>query len=658
VAQIDIRNLTFSYEGSYDDVFSGVSFRIDTDWRLGLIGRNGRGKTTFLNLLLGKYEYKGIIDSPVGFEYFPFEIKDESANTIDILNGFLSNEIQSGNAKTDFSDSFLSNGIQNKNAKSDGFSDDEIQNNDMKNDGFSDGGIQNNGAKLGGFSDGGIYDNSIKPDDFSSDILLCGGELRGGAADFQREVELWQIVRELSLLEVKEEVLYRRFDTLSNGERTKVLLAALFLKPDKFLLIDEPTNHLDAAARALVGGYLRSKKGFILASHDRTLLDACVDRILSINKADIEVRRGNFSSWFEDKTMRDEYEAAENERLSRDIKKLSEAAKRTASWSDKVEKSKYEKLSSGLKPDRGYVGHKAAKLMKTSKSIERRQNDAIEDKSKLLKNIETADSLSIKPIEYRSERLVEFRSVGIYYNQNTAKKSRGFRDEDNINDIKTACGSFESASEKIANFSNEDNIDNIKAEYGNPKNMSEKSPNFGNAEDGNHIKTVCENLNFTIKRGDRAALVGKNGSGKSSVLKLVCGENIPHVGVVDVGSNLKISYIPQDASFLRGGLREFALENSIDESFFKTMLKKLDLSREQFDKDMSEFSEGQKKKVLLAKSLCERANLYIWDEPLNYIDIFSCVQIEDLILQGRPTMLFVEHDAAFTDKIATKIIEI
>ena len=75
---INVSNLTFSYEGSYDNIFENVSFQIDTDWKLGFIGRNGRGKTTFLNLLLGKHVYSGNISSVVKFEYFPYDVKDKS----------------------------------------------------------------------------------------------------------------------------------------------------------------------------------------------------------------------------------------------------------------------------------------------------------------------------------------------------------------------------------------------------------------------------------------------------------------------------------------------------------------------------------------------------------------------------------------------------
>lgn len=123
-------------------------------------------------------------------------------------------------------------------------------------------------------------------------------------------------------------------------------------------------------------------------------------------------------------------------------------------------------------------------------------------------------------------------------------------------------------------------------------------------------------------------------------------------------SQLKISYVSQDTSDLQGNLTDYARNNGIDESLFKAILRKLDFSRVQFEKDISAFSGGQKKKVLIAKSLCEKAHLHIWDEPLNYIDIFSRMPIEELLLEYSPTILFVEHDSEFCKNIATKIIEL
>ncbi len=114
--------------------------------------------------------------------------------------------------------------------------------------------------------------------------------------------------------------------------------------------------------------------------------------------------------------------------------------------------------------------------------------------------------------------------------------------------------------------------------------------------------------------------------------------------------------MPQDTSSLLGDLKSFTAEHNLDEALLKAVLRKLGFERRQFEKDMEQLSAGQKKKVLLAKSLCERAHLYIWNEPLNYVDVLSRMQIEKLLQQYTPTLLFVEHDRAFTDKIATKIV--
>ena len=96
----------------------------------------------------------------------------------------------------------------------------------------------------------------------------------------------------------------------------------------------------------------------------------------------------------------------------------------------------------------------------------------------------------------------------------------------------------------------------------------------------------------------------------------------------------------------------------MEEQLFYALLRKLDFSREQFDKPMETYSEGQKKKVLIARSLCEQAHLYIWDEPLNFIDVYSRMQIEALILKFQPTMILVEHDETFTGKVSTEVLEI
>ncbi|HDX9580844.1 TPA: Lsa family ABC-F type ribosomal protection protein [Bacillus pseudomycoides] len=492
MSMIKAQDLTFSYPGSFDNIFEGVNFQIDTDWKLGFIGRNGRGKTTFFNLLLGNYEYSGKITSSVEFNYFPYPVSDKNKFTHEILEE------------------------------------------------------------------------------------ICP------------QAEDWEFLREISYLNVDAEAMYRPFKTLSNGEQTKVLLAALFLNEGQFLLIDEPTNHLDTDARKMVSEYLRKKKGFILISHDRIFLDGCVDHILSINRANIEVQSGNYSSWKLNFDRQQEHEEATNERLQKDIGRLKQSSKRSAGWSHQVEASKNGTRNSGSKLDKGFVGHKAAKMMKRAKNLESRQQKAIEEKSKLLKNVEKTESLKLEQLKFQSNELVVLADVSVKY-------------DDQI---------------------------------------------------------VNEPISFIVEQGDRIVLDGKNGSGKSSILKLILGHPVQHAGSVNLGSGLIISYVQQDTSHLKGSLSDFIEEHEVDEALFKSILRKMDFDRIQFEKDISHYSGGQKKKLLIAKSLCEKAHLYIWDEPLNFIDIYSRMQIEELIQQFNPTMVIVEHDKAFQQTVVTKTISI
>ena len=84
MSMIKVSNLTFNYDNHPENIFEDVSFIIDTNWKLGFIGRNGKGKTTFLNLLLGKYEYSGSIIADVNFDYFPFEVQNKKLNSYEI----------------------------------------------------------------------------------------------------------------------------------------------------------------------------------------------------------------------------------------------------------------------------------------------------------------------------------------------------------------------------------------------------------------------------------------------------------------------------------------------------------------------------------------------------------------------------------------------
>jgi lincosamide and streptogramin A transport system ATP-binding/permease protein len=524
-----INDLTFSYDTAYDNIFEHVNFMIDTDWRLGFVGRNGKGKTTFLNLLLGKYEYKGSITSSAQFDYFPFEVENQEVNTLNIIKDKIA-------PFTEWEEQMHQCLAQ------------------MEDPEHKEEALEQYGRVLDLYQahDGYVIEEMIE--------------------------------KELGKLQVDLSVLARPFQTLSFGERTKVMLAALFLKKNHFLLIDEPTNHLDMEGRETLAKYLQTKQGFILVSHDRAFLDACIDHVLSINRSSIEVMRGNYTTWQQNKELQDNYEIEKNQQLKKEIAVLGDAAKRAMGWSDQVEASKIGNHVG----DRGFVGHKAAKMMKRAKSIESRKLDAIEEKKGLLKNVEQVDDLKMNLLSFPKKRLIEAEEVSLFYEE----------------------------------------------------------------------RNVASDINFTLWQGDRIAIRGKNGSGKTSLFRLLLGEQISYTGDIRRAPGIKMSYISQDTSYLSGNLSDFAVKYGLDETIFKTVLRQLDFGRSQFEKDIQEFSGGQKKKVLIAKSLAEPAHVFLWDEPLNFIDVISRVQIEELILRYEPTMIFVEHDRVFQERIATKTVQL
>ncbi|WP_269431487.1 ATP-binding cassette domain-containing protein [Caviibacter abscessus] len=145
-----------------------------------------------------------------------------------------------------------------------------------------------------------------------TDNSKLGIELFQELTSYEQE---WKLFKELNLLNLEEDIIYREFRILSKGKQTKVLLAILFTKENGFLLIDEPTNHLDMAGRKIVSEYLKNKKGFLLISHDRDFLDGCINHIISINRNSIDVQTGNFTSWYENKMRKDQFEISKNDKL-------------------------------------------------------------------------------------------------------------------------------------------------------------------------------------------------------------------------------------------------------------------------------------------------------------------------------------------------------
>ncbi len=490
---ISLSHLTFGYDGQGDLLFDDANFDLDTSWRLGLVGRNGRGKTTLLKLLQGQLPYQGRLTVPVPLNYFPQPIEDESQLTLYAMQAIT-------------------------------------------------------------------------------------------------EAEQWQLERELNLLAVDLDVLWRPYASLSGGEQTKVRLALLFTDTTHFALIDEPTNHLDAASRAKVAAYLKLKQGFIVISHDRHFLDAVCDHTLAIDKRKISLTQGNYSVYEAAKKQQDAAELAENAKLKKDIGRLRETAAKKGRWAATREKDKYgdpHKRGSGAIGDTGFIGARAARVMQKRKNLEQRMDKAIDEKSHLLQNIEEVAPLTIATQPDHHEVYLAVAELTLAY-------------------------------------------------------------------DG---KPLFAPVSFELHRGERLAIIGPNGSGKSSLLAALLGQFDGEVqGTVVIKSSVTISQVRQLYPDNRGLLKDFAASRQLDLEAFLNNLRKLGLERNAFATPIEQLSMGQQKKVELAKSLATPANLLIWDEPVNYLDLLNQDQLTASILAYQPTMLFVEHDQDFIAKTATRVV--
>ncbi|HMR40796.1 MAG TPA: ATP-binding cassette domain-containing protein [Ignavibacteria bacterium] len=496
---------------------------IDTGWRLGLIGRNGRGKSTLLNLInKGLQPVKGELRSTVPAFYFPYLPVDEKPSVLNVIKENIAPY------------SYWENRMKELAVSGDSRDMEEF---------------------------GEILESYQNADGYEIDSMIR---------------------KEFNELGMQEELLERDFLSLSGGEQTRALIITLFLKKDSFPMIDEPTDHLDMNGRLLLGEYLSKKNGFILASHDRNFLDICTDHILSINKSDVRLNKGNYSNWKNNMLTEEEYEKRKDINLKRELRSLESAAAKNRKWSGYKEKEK-----SGAY-DKGYIGHRSAKLMKRALHIEERISKKIEEKKKLLNNKEDERRLSIPSRLSGKEKVLSVINATLHIDE----------------------------------------------------------------------KKIFENFSMDIFKGERIALTGNNGSGKTSLIRAIKNEIKLSAGSINIPGFIRISFANQDPVWNKGLLRELLRDENTDETKFRNILGVMGAWGELFDRPLETFSRGQLKKVELCRSFLSESDILIWDEPMNYLDTESREQLEAAILKFRPTMLFTEHDKTFVDKIATGVFSI
>lgn len=174
-------------------------------------------------------------------------------------------------------------------------------------------------------------------------------------------------------------------------------------------------------------------------------------------------------------------------------------------------------------------------------------------------------------------------------------------------------------------------------------------------------KNIFENANLQIHYGEKIALIGKNGTGKSTLLKIIMNEDCEYTGEIKIGQSVNIGYIPQEINFEDDNqtiLNFFEQFDNRNETEIRTSLAKYMFRGNDVFKKVSSLSGGEKVRLILAKLLKQNINFLILDEPTNHIDIETRELLEEAIKEYSGTVLFVSHDRYFINNLAERIVEV
>lgn len=369
---------------------------------------------------------------------------------------------------------------------------------------------------------------------------------------------------------IKPEMLDRKFNTLSGGEKTIVYFASLILSEPSILLLDEPTNHLDIDTLEWLEEYLKNYKGSILiSSHDRYFLDKVTTKTILIERGKEEVFFGNYSYYLE-----------ENERrIMAEFEDFKDQQKQIAAMKASIKKlQEFGRLA--------FPGGES--FFKRAASIQKRL-----DKIELLDKPETKKEL---PLDFQVQK--------------------------------------RSGKEVLI-------IDNLSLMIGD--------------------RILLEDANMHIRYGEKVCLMGKNGTGKSTIIKLLFNDTPAEIvdGEIKLGSNVNIGYLPQEIHFEDENATALDTARRFfdgSETALRATLAKFLFYGENVFKKVGSLSGGEKVRLKLLELIQKKANFLILDEPTNHIDIDTKEMLEEALNEYSGTILFISHDRYFINKLAKRTL--
>ena len=388
----------------------------------------------------------------------------------------------------------------------------------------------------------------------------------------------------LSGLGLPESCWERGVDELSSGEKMRLALARVLVGEHDLILLDEPTNHLDIPARVWLEEYLVGlRSAYVVASHDRRFLDRVATRVAHLDRGKLALYPGNYTAFRDQRREQVEADWSRYEKTRKRIRKLQEQAQTYRGWSTKAEGEKRGAA------DKGFMGHKAAKLMKRSVVARRRLEEAAEE------------AREDKPFE-RKPLKIDFQHSGARHLLSAEGLAVGY-------------------------------------EPGRP---------------------LAQGISLDLAAGDRLAIQGPNGCGKTTLLRTLLREVPPLGGEVSLSRAARVGYFDQEGRRLphASTALEAVLSTGRDETLCRTVLGRMAVRRETVNKPVEKLSAGERAKVLLATLILDEHNLLALDEPTNHLDIETQDVLLDALLDFPGGILFTSHDRHFAQSLATKTLDL
>ncbi|HQF61963.1 MAG TPA: ABC-F family ATP-binding cassette domain-containing protein [Anaerolineaceae bacterium] len=388
---------------------------------------------------------------------------------------------------------------------------------------------------------------------------------------------------------------------LSGGQKTRALLARLLLEKPDLLILDEPTNHLDTQAVEWLEHTLGDWRGAVLiVSHDRYFLDNTVNTIWEMSRAGIETYSGNYSSYLVQREERWEYyEKVFEEEKTR---LLNEVDYIQRNWvRDSTHAQALGRLRR-LSRDIAIVENFGLMALRSGKKW-----------SEMDLHVE-------RPLDV-IEAIRAVNAIQMPGNRPTHIRPR-------------------LASDKVSG------------------SIILRAQDAAIGYPGNNLFNIRE---VELRRGECAALLGPNGSGKTTFLKVLLGQLDPLSGSVNLGASLQIGYFAQSHDALKGDhniLDELARHKPLEMEQARSHLAQYLFRGDDVFKQLSSLSGGERARLALAILALDGANFLLLDEPTNHLDMPAREALQDVLDSFPGTILLVSHDRYLVDQLATQIWEI